>query len=56
MIRATPVYQERPERRGVSRRHVINEAERHDEERIAWNACDQVDPRLMVCRARGERT
>ena len=26
MIRATPVYQEHPERRGVSRRHVIDEA------------------------------
>ncbi len=26
MIRATPVYQERPERRGVSRRRVIDEA------------------------------
>lgn len=26
MVRATPVYQERPERRGVSRRRVIDEA------------------------------
>ena len=32
-----------------------DEAERRDEERIAWNDCGQV-ARLMVCRARGERT
>ena len=31
-----------------------DEAERHDEERIAWNDCGQV-ARLMVCRAHGER-